>query len=89
MRTSLLVLTAFTALAAMPAQARDYPYCIRGCNFGSGLGDCSYSSYQQCQATASGLVGTCAENPFYKAKPLYNTKADLPIDRSRLSRRRF
>ena len=85
MRTALLVLTAFTALAAVPAQARDYPYCIRGCDFGSGLGDCSYSTYRQCQATASGLVATCAENPFYNA----NAKADLPADRSRPSRRRF
>jgi hypothetical protein len=67
----------------MPAVARDYPYCIIGCDFGSGLGDCSYSSYQQCQATAAGLVATCAPNPFY------NAKADLPADRGRLSRRRF
>jgi Protein of unknown function (DUF3551) len=84
MRTALLVLTAGSALAAaMPAVARDYPYCIIGCDFGSGLGDCSYSSYQQCQATAAGLVATCAPNPFYHAK------ADLLADRGRLSRRRF
>jgi hypothetical protein len=84
MRTALLVLTACSALAAaVPAVARDYPYCIIGCDFGSGLGDCSYSSYRQCQATAAGLVATCAANPFYSAK------ADLPADRGRLSHRRF
>jgi Protein of unknown function (DUF3551) len=71
------------AIAAMPAAARDYPYCIRGCDFGDGVGDCSYVSYQQCQAAASGRVGTCAANPFY------NVKAEPPVDRSRLSRRRF
>ena len=69
--------------AAMPAAARDFPYCIKGCDIGSGLGDCSFSTYQQCLATASGRASTCAENPFF------NTKAEIPIDRSRLSQRRY
>ena len=80
---ALMAAGAASAAIAMPAAAREFPYCIKGCDFGSGLGDCSYSTYRQCQATASGLVATCAENPFY------NAKADLPADRSRLSRRRF
>jgi len=70
-------------MAAMPALARDFPYCIKGCDFDAGVGDCSYSTYQQCLATASGRVATCAVNPFY------NAKAEMPADRSRLSRRRF
>ena len=88
MRTAWLALTAFTAMAAMPALARDYPYCIKGCDFGAGLGDCSYSSYQQCQASASGRTATCAENPYFNAKA-YSAKAEMPADRGRLSRKRF
>jgi hypothetical protein len=54
-------------IGEQPAAARDYPFCIIGCDFGSGLGDCSFTSYQQCQATASGLTATCAANPYYNA----------------------
>jgi hypothetical protein len=48
MRTALLVLTACGAIAAMPALAGGSPYCIKGCDFDAGLGDCSFSTYQQC-----------------------------------------
>ncbi len=33
--------------------AGDYRYCIQGDDFPGGAGDCSFASYQQCQATAS------------------------------------
>jgi hypothetical protein len=69
--------------SAMPAMARDYPYCIKGCDFGGARGDCSFSSYQQCQATAAGRDAWCAENP------TFNAKAEMQGDRSRLSRRRI
>jgi hypothetical protein len=80
---ALLVGCAASATVAMPASARDYPYCIKGCDFGAGLGDCSFTSYQQCQASASGRVATCAENPYFSAK------AELAADRSGMSRRRY
>jgi Protein of unknown function (DUF3551) len=86
MRTALLALMvgcAASATVAMPASARDYPYCIRGCDFGSGLGDCSFTSYQQCQASASGRAATCEENPNFSAK------AEMTADRGRMSRRRY
>ena len=86
MRTALWGVAAFGAVAtlgALPAVARDYPFCIKGCDFGAGRGDCSFSSYQQCQATATGRDATCAENPYYSAK------AELLPDRSRLFRRRY
>lgn len=87
MRRALLALMvgcAASATVAMPAaSARDYPYCIRGCDFGSGLGDCSFTTYQQCQASAAGRVATCAENPYFSAK------AEMVADRSRMSRRRY
>ena len=53
---------------AMPAAAGGLPYCIKGCDFGGGSGDCSFSSLAQCQATASGRVATCATNPYFNAK---------------------
>jgi hypothetical protein len=66
MRTFLIaLLTAAVAFAAgNQVAARDYPFGIQGDDFGGGPGDCIFSSYQQCQATASGLVGYCRMNPW-------------------------
>jgi hypothetical protein len=33
-----------------------------------GLSDCKYTSYQQCQATASGRYLYCIANPYYNAR---------------------
>jgi Protein of unknown function (DUF3551) len=81
---SLILCCAVSTLGSLPAAARDYPFCIKGCDFGSGRGDCSFSSYQQCQATASGLAATCSENPYFNAKA-----AEWQPDRNRLSPRRY
>jgi hypothetical protein len=62
---------------------REFPYCIKGCDFDAGAGDCSFSSLAQCQATASGRDASCAANPYF------NAKADLRTDSSRQHRRRF
>ena len=80
---ALMAAGAVSAAVAMPAAAREFPYCIKGCDFGAGAGDCSFASLAQCQATASGRDASCAANPYF------NTKADMQTDRSRLSRRRF
>jgi Protein of unknown function (DUF3551) len=42
--------------------AGDYRYCIQGEEFAGGSGDCSFDSYQQCQATASGRMAYCGAN---------------------------
>jgi hypothetical protein len=78
-----LMVCAAASTGALPAAARDYPFCIKGCDFGGGRGDCSFSSYQQCQATAAGRDAYCAENPYF------NAKAELQSNRSRQSPRRF
>ena len=86
MRKAILALMAFgvaCAIDAAPAAAKDYPYCIKGCDFGGGAGDCSFSTYQQCQATASGRDATCAANPYF------NARAEMQPDRGRHSQRRF
>ena len=78
---ALMALIAACAINAAPAAARDYPYCIKGCDYGSGLGDCSFATYQQCQASASGRLAYCAANPYF------SQNADLPSNR--VSRRRY
>ena len=47
------------------AQARDYPFCIKGANYVSSVGDCSFDTYQQCLDTASGRYAFCDRNPYY------------------------
>ena len=85
MGKAILLVLAFASVGAtIPGAAADgLPYCIKGCDFGGGTGDCSFTSYQQCQATASGRDATCAANPYF------NAKAEIQPDRVRLSRRRF
>ena len=82
-RTWLALMVAGAVSAAMPAVAGEFPYCIKGCDFGAGAGDCSFSSLAQCQATASGRDAYCAANPYFSAR------AEMQADRSRQSRRRF
>jgi Protein of unknown function (DUF3551) len=80
---ALMLCSAGSTLGALPAAARDYPFCIKGCDFGAGRGDCSFSSYQQCQATASGRDAYCDVNPYY------STNAELQSNRGHFSRRRY
>jgi Protein of unknown function (DUF3551) len=80
---ALMLCSAGSTLGALPAAARDYPFCIKGCDFGAGRGDCSFSSYQQCQATASGRDAYCDVNPYYSAN------AELQSNRGHFSRRRY
>ena len=54
------------ALAATPAEAvgTRYPFCIQGNEF-PGLSNCTFTSYEQCQATASGRLLSCIANPYF------------------------
>jgi hypothetical protein len=76
MRNLLLAAIAVAAVGSIgavptPAQARDYPFCIKGAGYGSAIGDCSFDTYEQCQATASGRFDYCDANPYfaYAMKP--------------------
>jgi hypothetical protein len=64
---ALIAIGVFAAMDSAPAAAGGMPFCIKGCDFGGGAGDCSFSSYQQCLATASGRDATCATNPYFSA----------------------
>lgn len=54
------------ALGASPAEAvgTRYPFCIQGPDQ-PGLSNCTFTSYEQCQATASGRRLYCIQNPYY------------------------
>lgn len=60
-----LVLGAAAALSNAPAQAGERAFCIKGPDIGAVRGDCSFDTYQQCLATASGLRMFCDTNPYY------------------------
>jgi hypothetical protein len=69
MRAAILAVLAIGAVSAIntaPAQARDYPFCIKGQGYESYIGDCRFSTYEQCQATASGRMNYCDVNPYYQ-----------------------
>ena len=60
--TALLAAGAATVAGPTPAAAIDYPWCIQGGGWGV-PGDCSYRSYAQCMAAASGRRVYCNINP--------------------------
>jgi hypothetical protein len=68
MRNAILAMVALMAVGAAtiagagPAAAFDYPYCIQGGGWGV-PGDCSYRSYAECMASASGRRVYCNVNP--------------------------
>jgi hypothetical protein len=55
---------AIAGTAPAEAVGTRYPFCIQGQEY-PGLSNCSFTSYAQCQATASGRHLSCIENPFY------------------------
>jgi hypothetical protein len=66
------------------AQSRGYPFCLISKNT-TGYGDCSYSTIEQCRATASGQQAECDRN---YALDYYGQQqsAERPIRRSRTYR---
>jgi Protein of unknown function (DUF3551) len=67
-RFSFAILAVVSALAAVdsisPAAAAQDQYCLQGRRWGY-PGNCQFSSYAQCMATASGTVDYCGINPHY------------------------
>ena len=73
-----LVLTAL-ALTASPAAAQGggRPWCFyeSGNRGGSGAVTCTFYSFEQCMATASGIGGSCAPNPYPSSGASYPADA--------------
>jgi Protein of unknown function (DUF3551) len=69
MRKAILAVLAASGLAALgaaPAEAvgTRYPFCLQGEEYPA-LSHCTFASYEQCQATASGRFLYCIANPYY------------------------
>jgi hypothetical protein len=63
--SAIVILAAATAAVvagSSPAAAHDYRYCLQGRGIGI-PGECSYSTYGQCMASASGRGLYCNVNP--------------------------
>lgn len=58
-------LGAVFTLQPSAVQARELQFCLFSPNT-TGRGDCSYYTYQQCMATASGQLAYCDRNYFYQ-----------------------
>jgi len=61
---------AVLALGVPSSDAQSSFFNKRYCTFGgsdqsSGQPDCSYNSWEQCRASASGLARYCGANPYY------------------------
>ncbi|MBN8978324.1 MAG: DUF3551 domain-containing protein [Rhizobiales bacterium] len=52
------------AAASAPVEAREYRFCLQSPETGI-PGDCSYQTYAQCNASASGRRAYCNLNPRY------------------------
>jgi Protein of unknown function (DUF3551) len=62
------------ATSVTPVAASEYRYCLQGDDY-AGAGDCQFTSYLQCQATASGRTAYCAANPYLAAANPYLANA--------------
>ncbi len=63
---ALLAASGLAMVATAPAEAvgTRYPFCIQGDEYPA-LSNCTFTSYEQCQATASGRRLWCIENPYF------------------------
>jgi hypothetical protein len=46
--------------------ATQYPFCVQGVD-NPGWSGCSFTSFHECQAAASGTEAECLSSPWYKA----------------------
>jgi Tfp pilus assembly protein PilV len=63
-----ILLGVIMSVAPATAQRYDpnYPVCLQRWGQGGGTNiDCSYTSLEQCRATAAGLSAQCSANPYW------------------------
>jgi len=63
---AVLAASGLAMFGAVPAEAvgTRHPFCLQGQEY-PGLSYCTFDSYGQCMATASGRHLTCIANPYY------------------------
>jgi len=75
--TAVTLLLAGSASAAHRAGFWGARYCLQGQDWGY-PGLCQFSTYQSCQATASGTLSYCGINPQYDAYARQQLRDGLP-----------
>ena len=62
----LLAACGLSALVTNPAAAfgTRYPFCLQSDEW-PGLSNCTFTSYEQCQASASARAASCMANPYF------------------------
>jgi hypothetical protein len=71
-----------TACQTGTAAAQSAAFCLRGCDFGAG--DCSFATYEQCRATASGRTAWCEANPYFRSVSDVQRGSQARVSRRRL-----
>ncbi len=69
----LAILAAGAIFAATPSKAQTYdphfPFCVQVYqSFVDYYFDCTYYTWAQCQASASGRAASCVANPYYSGR---------------------
>jgi Protein of unknown function (DUF3551) len=62
----ILAVMAAAQVQSASAATAPRPWCVRDGSFGRGSWDCTYHTFQQCLASASGNGGSCEQNPNYR-----------------------
>ena len=65
-----LVVSGFAMIGAQPAQAYGvkHAFCIQGGEEYPGLSNCTFDTYEQCLASASGRNLDCVANPYFAGR---------------------
>src|SRR5215510_10422623 len=89
--TGLAIVFATLALDVTSSDAQFFSR--RFCTFGvlnseAAEPDCSFNTWEQCLATASGLGRYCGENPFYAGPSRGGTQSEKNVTRKRNTRSR-
>jgi uncharacterized protein DUF3551 len=80
---ALLAMTGLFVLSQGKAHATEYPYCLSSVQgWGGMIESCSYSTMEQCRASAGGLNGSCAPN----WRLQFKTENAEPVKRDRSRR---
>jgi hypothetical protein len=77
MRGLALTALAIALLSAAPTRAQTYdpgfPVCIQTYGISGNYIGCSFTSIDQCRASASGRAAQCIVNPYYAVTPRQRT----------------
>ena len=70
MKATLFVLRVVGAMSGLAgsAYAQNYPWCATYSGRGGGAQNCGFTTFEQCQATVSGIGGFCDRNTQYQPK---------------------